>query len=139
MTRTVFSLCCALAANFALGQSHEIAMKFHGASNYPARIAYEVLNFDEESITVGYIDVQDEHTVYEIAVDVGERFAVQIYEDANGNSKLDRGLFTQPLEKYAFSNDAWQALSKPEVDEMLVQRTGVKTFLTFTLKSVSDF
>ena len=114
-------------------------MKFQGASKYPARIAYEVLNFDEVSITAGYIDVQDEHTVYEIAVDVGERFAVQIYEDANGNSKLDRGLFTQPLEKYAFSNDAWQALSKPDVHEMLVERTGVKTFLTFTLKSVSDF
>ncbi len=102
MIRTVFSLCCALAANFALGQSHEIAMKFHGASNYPARIAYEVLNFDEESITAGYIDVQDEHTVYEIAVDVGERFAVQIYEDANGNSKLDRGSVHATFRKIRF-------------------------------------
>jgi uncharacterized protein (DUF2141 family) len=123
----------------ALGQSHSIAMKFQGASAYPARMAYEVLNADAKPITAGYIEVQDEHTVYEIAVDVGERFAVQIYEDANRNSKLDRGLFTQPLEKYAFSNDAWQALSKPEVEKMLVQRTGLKTLLTFTLKSVADF
>ena len=139
MIRIVCFLCCALVANLALGQNHNIAMKFQGASKYPARIAYEVLNSDAVSIATGFIHVQDENTFYEIAVDISERFAVQIYEDANGNSKLDRGLFTQPLEKYAFSNNAWQAFSKPEVGEMFVQRTGLKTLLTFTLKSVTNF
>lgn len=139
MIQTVFLLCCTLAANAVLGQNHNIAMKIQGASKYPARIAYEVLNFDAVSIAVGFIDVQDEYTFYEIAVDVSELFAVQIYEDANGNSKLDRGLFTQPLEKYAFSNNVWQAFSKPEVGEMFVQKTGLKTLLTFTLKSVTNF
>ncbi len=139
MIRIAFSLLFAFAANTCIGQSHSIAMQFKGVSEYPARIAYEVLNSDAKAITAGYVEVQEKQTVYEILVDVGEQFAVQIYEDANPHSILDRGFFTQPLEKYAFSNDAWQALSKPDVDEMLVQKTGEKTRLTFTLKSVTDF
>ena len=112
-------------------------MKFQGASKYPARIAYEVLNSDAVSIAAGFIHVQDENTFYEIAVDVSERFAVQIYEDANGNSKLDRGLFTQPLEKYAFSNNAWPFLSQKS--ERYSFKGPAKTLLTFTLKSVTNF
>ena len=60
-------------------------------------------------------------------------------EDANGNSKMDRGWFTQPLEKYAFSNDAWETLAKPDLQSMLIPKTGDKTRINLTLKSVTDF
>jgi uncharacterized protein (DUF2141 family) len=62
-----------------------------------------------------------------------------VYEDANRNSQMDRGWFTQPLEKYAFSNNAWVTLSKPDLADMLVPRTGTKTRMVLTFKSVTDF
>ncbi len=52
---------------------------------------------------------------------------------------MDRGIFTQPKERYAFSNAAWITLGKPDIEEMLVKKTGTSTQVHFQLKSVTDF
>jgi uncharacterized protein (DUF2141 family) len=114
-------------------------MSFAGASKYPTRIAYEIQNDQGEILKQGFFKVVDAKSIYRVALEVSEKFAVQIYEDANGNSKMDRGWFTQPLEKYAFSNDAWETLAKPDLQSMLVHKTGEKTRMNLTLKSVTDF
>jgi len=114
-------------------------MTFTGASKYPTRVAYEVQNDQGEILRQGFFQVANAKTIYSVALGVSEKFAVQIYEDANENSKMDRGWFTQPLEKYAFSNDAWEVLAKPQLKDMLVPKTGEKTRIDFTLKSVTDF
>ena len=49
---------------------------------------------------------------------------------------LDRGLFTQPLERYDFSNKAWVFLGKPDLADALVQRQGAAHYLHFELKDV---
>lgn len=128
-----------LGAQFTFAQSHVIEMSFAGASKYPTRIAYEVQNDQGEILKQGFFKVVDAKSTYRVALEVSEKFAVQIYEDANGNSKMDRGWFTQPLEKYAFSNDAWETLAKPDLQNMLVHKTGEKTRINLTLKSVTDF
>ena len=133
---TIASICFSV---FLSAQSHVIAMKFTGASTYPTRVAYEVQNDRGEVLKQDFIDVKSPQSIYEVALSVSSRFAVLIYEDANANSQMDRGWFTQPLEKYAFSNDAWTTLSKPDLEEMLVPKTGNKTSIHFTLKSVTDF
>ena len=75
------------------------------AEHYPTRIAFEILDTKEKRLAVGFLDVQSPVDTLYVEVKLPERFMVQVYEDANRNDKLDRGLFTQPLERYDFSND----------------------------------
>lgn len=137
--RRLFVFFLLALSQFSFGQSHTIDLSIIDASQYPTRIAYEVQNDKGAVLKQGFIEVANASSHHEIAVDVSERFAVLVYEDANRNSKMDRGWFTQPLERYAFSNDAWVTLSKPDLQDMLVRKTGAKTSVRLTLKSVTDF
>lgn len=137
--RVLLSILFCLGVQFTFAQSHVIEMTFAGASKYPTRVAYEVQNDQGEILKQGFFKVADAKSTYRVALEVTQKFAVQIYEDANENSKMDRGWFTQPLEKYAFSNDAWETLAKPDLQSMLVPKTGQRTRIDLTLKSVTDF
>ena len=44
-------------------------------------------------------------------------YAVTVYHDENGNGKLDKGFFSNPLELYGFSNNARGILSRPEYEK----------------------
>ncbi|MEY2752230.1 MAG: hypothetical protein RLZZ570_176 [Bacteroidota bacterium] len=52
-------------------------------------------------------------------LELGERrpgtYIVAAYFDTNGNLKLDRGVFTNPIEPYAFSNNARNRFSEPDL------------------------
>ena len=109
------------------------------ASTYPARLAYEVIDDRGKSLKVGYVELKSSQQKVSITLELTPVFGVQVYEDANRNSKMDRGIFTQPKERYAFSNGAWTTLGKPDIKEMLVKKTGTSTHVHFQLKSVTDF
>ena len=108
------------------------------ADQYPARIAYEILDANEQRLAVGFAEIQSAADTAYVEVQLPERFMVQVYEDANSNDKLDRGLFTQPLERYDFSNEAWVFLGKPDLEDALIQRQGHAHYLHFQLKDVLD-
>lgn len=52
-------------------------------------------------------------------LELGERrpgtYIVAAYFDTNGNRKLDRGVFSNPTEPYAFSNNARNRFSEPDL------------------------
>lgn len=52
-------------------------------------------------------------------LELGERrpgtYVVAAYFDTNGNRKLDRGVFSNPTEPYAFSNNARNRFSEPDL------------------------
>ena len=106
MMRALFALLFFMTGPFLLGQDHIIEMSFSDASQYPTRVAYEVQNDKGKILQQGFIEVANASTFYQVPLDVTKKFAVLVYEDANRNSQMDRGWFTQPLEKYAFSNNA---------------------------------
>ena len=108
------------------------------ADQYSARIAYEILDANEQRLAVGFAEIQSAADTAYVEVQLPERFMVQVYEDANRNDKLDRGLFTQPLERYDFSNEAWVFLGKPDLEDALIQRQGPAHYLHFQLKDVLD-
>ena len=108
------------------------------ADQYPARVAYEILDANEQRLAVGFAEIQSAADTAYVEVQLPERFMVQVYEDANRNDKLDRGLFTQPLERYDFSNEAWVFLGKPDLEDALIQRQGPAHYLHFQLKDVLD-
>lgn len=116
-----------------------LALSVQDASEYPARIGFEVLDAKGERVGRAFREVSGPTDVIEMKLDLPEKFWVQAYEDANQNGKMDKGFFTQPLELYGFSNKAWAKLAKPDVEEMLVPRTGATTKVHIKLRSVKDF
>ena len=53
------------------------------ADQYPARIAYEILDANEQRLAVGFAEVQSPVDTAYVEVQLPERFMVQVYEDAN--------------------------------------------------------
>ena len=51
-------------------------------------------------------------------------YTASYYLDLNGNNELDKGLFGQPLEPYAFSNGARSKFSKPSLESQRFQFSG---------------
>ena len=109
-----------------------------GAEKYPASVVYEVLDGTGKSLKAGYLVIDSPSDIDTVRMALTSSFAVQFYEDANGNQTLDRGFFTQPTERYGFSNGAWRPLGKPDLEDMLVKRSKVWTGVQVHLKSVTD-
>ena len=51
-------------------------------------------------------------------------YTASYYLDLNGNSELDKGIFGQPLEPYAFSNGARSMFSKQSLESQRFQFSG---------------
>ena len=131
-------LFCGFLCTHAQHKDH-LMISAANASNYPARLAYEVIDDRGKSLKVGFIELNSAQHKVSITMELTSTFGIQVYEDANRNGKMDRGIFTQPKERYAFSNAAWITLGKPDIEEMLVKKTGTSTQVHFQLKSVTDF
>ena len=137
-TKKILLIFACYASTLVAQEKEGLYFTCAAAEQYPTRIAYEVLDANEERITVGFEDIQSSRDTVYVDVQLPERFMVQVYEDANRNDKLDRGLFTQPLERYDFSNKAWVFLGKPDAADALVKRQGQVHYLHFELKDVLD-
>ena len=137
-TKQILLIFACYASTLVAQEKEGLYFTCAAAEQYPTRIAYEVLDANEERITVGFEDIQSSRDTVYVDVQLPERFMVQVYEDANRNDKLDRGLLTQPLERYDFSNKAWVFLGKPDAADALVKRQGQVHYLHFELKDVLD-
>ena len=51
-------------------------------------------------------------------------YTLALYLDINKNNRLDKGLFGQPLEPYAFSNNARASFSEPSVADQRFEHPG---------------
>ena len=73
-------------------------------------------NFMKNPSYVGYAKVEGE-TVNVVIKDIkpGE-YAISLFQDENGNQKLDMGTFG-PTEKYGFSNNAVIKMGPPKYDD----------------------
>jgi uncharacterized protein (DUF2141 family) len=60
-------------------------------------------------------------------------YTLAVYMDVNKNNKLDKGILGQPLEPYAFSNNARSTFSAPRVEEQAFQHPKEKQVLQVKL------
>jgi uncharacterized protein (DUF2141 family) len=57
-------------------------------------------------------------------------YTLAVYLDLNRNNKLDKGIFGQPLEPYAFSNKARSSFSEPELSAQRFKHPGIGQSIT---------
>ena len=51
------------------------------------------------------------------SVEPGAQYALSVFHDVDNNGKLDKGIFGNPIEPYAFSNNARRTFSMPKFAE----------------------
>jgi uncharacterized protein (DUF2141 family) len=51
-------------------------------------------------------------------------YTIALYLDENKNNQLDKGLFGQPLEPYAFSNNARASFTEPAMEDQRFEHPG---------------
>ena len=51
-------------------------------------------------------------------------YTIALYMDQNKNNRLDKGLLGQPLEPYAFSNNARASFSEPALEDQRFKHPG---------------
>jgi uncharacterized protein (DUF2141 family) len=54
-------------------------------------------------------------------------YALAVYQDRNGNGKLDHNMFGIPIEPYGFSNNARGVMGPPDFRDACFQVTGSST------------
>lgn len=52
------------------------------------------------------------------------RYAVSVYQDLNGNARLDRGIFRQPTEPFGFSKAKHPFFKAPDFQECVFEMEG---------------
>jgi len=62
-------------------------------------------------------------------------YAIQAYQDRNGNGKMDSNWLGLPLEPYGFSRDAAPRLSKPGFDRVKFDLAAGQNSQTFSLQN----
>ncbi len=65
-------------------------------------------------------------------------YAIQAYQDRNGNGKMDSSWLGLPLEPYGFSRDATPRLSKPGFDRVKFAVTAGANSQTFSLQNTGS-
>ena len=64
------------------------------------------------------VDKKEKRFVIE-AVEPGAQYALCVFHDIDNNGKLDKGIFGNPTEPYAFSNNARRTFSMPKFTEAM--------------------
>ncbi|SEH48272.1 DUF2141 domain-containing protein [Magnetospirillum fulvum] len=133
---SLFILCSAGAA-----QAADLTLTvIHAADFGPVRgmVFGDADSFDRRESPVAKFSQTSENgiVVVSLANLPPGRYAVALYQDRNGNDRLDKTMFGLPTEPYGFSNDASAPLGPPDFDQaaFVIAQTEQHHAITITLR-----
>lgn len=85
--------------------------------------------FMKKPLTSFRIDVKDKVLSVPCQGLPAGTYAISLFQDENGNGKLDTAAFGIPTEKYGFSNDAEGVMGPPSYDKCSFNFTGDMTLV----------
>ena len=85
--------------------------------------------FMKKPLTAFRIDVKDTSLSIPCQGLPTGTYAISLFQDENGNGKLDTAVFGIPTEKYGFSNDAQGVMGLPSYDKCSFTFSGDTTLV----------
>ena len=85
--------------------------------------------FMKKPLTAFRIDVKDTSLSIPCQGLPTGTYAISLFQDENGNGKLDTAVFGIPTEKYGFSNDAQGVMGPPSYDKCSFTFSGDTTLV----------
>ncbi|GHU79112.1 hypothetical protein FACS1894145_2550 [Bacteroidia bacterium] len=109
-----------LFTSVTVNAQHKLTVIVDGIKKQKGKLMIGVYNSDATFMKKTYkgfaADVTDTTLEFTIDLPTGE-YAISLYHDANGNNKLDTGIFGIPTEGYGFSNNVKGFMGPPSFEK----------------------
>jgi uncharacterized protein (DUF2141 family) len=116
----------------------QLQIKISGLIHVPSKVYVAVYNSAENFLTEqrfrSYVlEVQGTDQQWLVKDLPDGEYAVSVYQDLNGNARLDRGVFRQPTEPFGFSKAKHPFFKAPDFQQCAFETEGTHT-ITIQLK-----
>jgi uncharacterized protein (DUF2141 family) len=107
----------------------QLQIKISGLINMPSRVYVALYDSPENFLTEqrfrSYVlDVQGNDLNWLVKDVPDGQYAVSVYQDLNGNARLDRGVFRQPTEPFGFSKAKHPFFKAPDFQQCAFEIEG---------------
>jgi uncharacterized protein (DUF2141 family) len=121
--RTILFLAMMLAASVA-GAQNKLTVVVDGIENSEGNVlvaVFDSINYLKQPLYYGTVKIeegQEEVTVIIENVASG-KYAVTVFQDENGNNRMDTGAYGIPVEKFGFSNNIKPEMGPPSFQDCM--------------------
>jgi len=121
--RTFLFLSMALAAS-VVGAQNKLTVVVDGIEKSEGKVlvaVFDSINYLKAPSYYGWAKIEEGQEEVTVVIDsiASGKYAVTIFQDENGNNKLDTGALGIPLEKYGFSNNAIPKMGPPAFQDCM--------------------
>lgn len=116
----------------------QLQIKISGLIHVPSKVYLALYDSAEDFLTEQrfrsyVIDVQGDELQWLVKDLPYGQYAVSVYQDLNGNARLDRGIFKQPTEPFGFSKAKHPFFKAPDFQQCVFELDRAST-ITIQLK-----
>jgi len=121
--RTFLFLSMMLVAS-VVGAQNKLTVTVDGIVNPKGKIwvaVFDSINFLKQPAYYGMVNIEEGQEEVTVVIDsvASEKYAVTLFQDENGNNKLDTGAYGIPTEKYGFSNNFQPVMGPPTFQDCM--------------------
>ncbi|AXA93265.1 DUF2141 domain-containing protein [Massilia sp. YMA4] len=128
----------ALLAGAGMAQAADMTVGIEGLKNANGQVLVAVFDraadFLKQPVRVAAVTAQQGKVRVSIAGLPAGDYALSVFQDENGNGKLDKNVIGMPVEPYGFSNDAAGSFGPPSFQDAAVRLADTGGSATITLR-----
>ncbi|WUR13315.1 DUF2141 domain-containing protein [[Empedobacter] haloabium] len=128
----------ALLAGAGMAQAADMTVGIEGLKNANGQVLVAVFDraadFLKQPVRVAAVTAQQGKVRVSIAGLPAGDYALSVFQDENGNGKLDKNVIGMPVEPYGFSNDAAGSFGPPSFLDAVVHLADTGGSATITLR-----
>lgn len=128
----------ALLAWAGMAQAADMTVGIEGLKNANGQVLVAVFDraadFLKQPVRVAAVSAQQGKVQVSIAGLPAGDYALSVFQDENGNGKLDKNVVGMPTEPYGFSNDAAGSYGPPSFQDATVRLADTGGSATITLR-----
>jgi len=123
--RTFLFLSMMLVAS-VVGAQNKLTVTVDGIVNPKGKIwvaVFDSTNFLKKPAYYGMVNIEEGQEEVTVVIDsvASGKYAVTLFQDENGNNKLDTGAYGIPTEKYGFSNNFRPTMGPPTFQDCMIE------------------
>ncbi|WP_332875865.1 DUF2141 domain-containing protein [Massilia sp. S19_KUP03_FR1] len=128
----------AVLASASLAQAADLTVEVAGLKSAKGKVLVAVFQRSEDFLTLpmrtATVDAQPGKVQLTLASMLPGDYALSLFQDENGNGKLDRNPVGMPIEPYGFSNDAAGSFGPPTFQQSLTHLAAAGNTVTVNLR-----
>jgi len=121
--RTFLFLSMMLAASIA-GAQNKLTVVVDGIEKSEGTVlvaVFDSINYLKQPLYYGMVKIEEGEEEVTVAIEnvAPGKYAATVFQDENGNNKMDTGAYGIPVEKFGFSNNAKVEMGPPSFQDCM--------------------